>query len=195
MHSNVRDCVLSVVAGMRGEKRAARSKVVALLASRLARARSLFTGSHLKRLRKHHGAMKAHYSRLLHGPYADAEARYKGLYNSDPLRSHNMGGRLGDLDVYPRSPRDHAKPSIADYKESERIRAALRPAADRLDMLERRVHGLDSAVGATASRILREARAVRRARVAAGAAGAVGVGGAGYGLYKALADGEGGEKT
>ena len=190
MNNDVRDCVLGMVAGMRGEKRAARSKAVALLVSRLARARSLLMGSHLKRLREHHGAMKSHLSRLLHGPYADAEVRYKGLYNSDPLRPHNMSGRLGDLDVSPRPPLDPAKLSIADYTESERIRAALRPAADRLAMLEHRVRGLDSAVGATASRLSSEARAVHRARVAAVMAGAAGVGGVGYGLYKLLGDKE-----
>lgn len=50
MNRDVRDCVLAVVAGMRGEKRAARFAAVKQLLSPLRRGASLLTGSRLRRL-------------------------------------------------------------------------------------------------------------------------------------------------
>jgi hypothetical protein len=131
--------------------------------------------------------MKLNIDKLRHGPYAEAETRYKRLFNSDPLREHDLPDRLGDFDITVRPAFDPSKLSMADYRESARIRESMRPVEDLLVALGHRLDRMESAAGATSRRILREARAVRNARVAAGVAGTTGLGGAGYGTYRALA--------
>lgn len=194
MDGEIRDCVLGMVAGMRGEKRAARAAAARRLLSALKRGKSLLTGSHLKRLESHRGIMSAHHDRVLRGPYARAEDTYKALYNRDPLRPSDLSGRRGDLDYVPRKYVDPSTRTIDDYRLSAELKPKIDRAADEFARVDGLLHGLYAAGRATDGRILREARAIRNARLAAGGLGAVGLGGAGYGTYKAVSGKKGDTK-
>ena len=197
MDNEIRDCVLGMVAGMRGEKRAARAAAVKRLLSALKRGKSLLTGSHLRRLEAHRGILAG----IMDKAERDAiplQREYFRLHNSDPL--HGVDLTVGK---WVGAPNYRTNPSYLDLEgpalaEAERVSRELKPRIDEAKKLydtamgrfwrtEGRLHrsGVNLDRGLEAQ-IENERRAVNAARLISGLGAAGALGGAGYGTHKAL---------
>lgn len=197
MDNEIRGCVLGIVAGLRGEKRAARAAAVKRLLSVLKRGKSLLTGSHLRRLEAHRGVLADIMGRVEHNA-GQLQREYFSLHNSDPLHAVDLtqGKWVG-------APNYRTNLSYLDLEgpalsEAERVSSALRlridaakklydTAMDRFWRTFGRLHrsGVNLDRGLEAQ-IENEQRAVNAARLISGLGAAGVLGGAGYGTHKVV---------
>ena len=184
MNNDIRNCVLGMVAGMRGEKRASKGKAIGRT---LRRGWELLSGSRADRL----AGAKARLTKELRRLGYQMETLTKDLDRSSPDPRNWSLPQTGQLGMPPLFSKNQAKvlnsskwPSAASQNKAldAEIAAIGRRSSARRDALQHVGRLLD-----------REQRAVDAARITGVATGGAGLG-AGYGLHSLLGGKGDGEK-